>query len=444
MVFVKKLELLASLCLYQGIMLLLLPVFWLRLYYKIYRHKAYQKFSQQGRMRERLGGYQSERRVKPQAVDIHFHTVSVGEFLALKPLIDYYLRQHPDWHFLISTTTLTGSDQVLHSYGGQVSHVYLPWDIPFFVGFFLRLWQPRKIVLMETEIWPNLLMQARKHAIPVYLVNARLSEKSAHAYAKWASLSRFLLNHFQLIITQAKPDQRRFISLGALPRQVCCLGNIKFDLTLKAGFKEQAEHLRSALQWQNKLILVAASTHLDEDQKCLDCYTRLKHYFPALKLILVPRHPERFETVYQLAKNTAPTQKRSNIPANTLAQQINRHHDTEVLIGDSLGEMLIYYELADVVIMGGSLIPHGGHNLLEPAKLGKAIIVGPYMHNFATITKLFIQNKALIQLQSPLTLCEQTRYLLQNPQTRQIMGKQASQLMQQHSGVTEKLYQLLS
>ncbi len=438
---IKKLKILLPLVAYNLLLHLILPLLFFRLFLKQKRHRAHQLFSQNRRWRERLGS-SGHYLLHDQAVDICFHCVSVGEFLALKPLIEQIVKQHPQMHIMLTCTTLTGSDQILKSFQGLVSHVYLPWDTAWAVRRFYRRYRIKKLIIMETEIWPNLLIQAKKLAIPCLLVNARLSLGSLKSYQRLSLLSQYLLQHFQAIAAQSQTDRERFLQLGAQSRQVLNTGNIKYDLQLDEKQLQQGKHLREQLNWQQCLVILAASTHQGEEKIILDVFTKLAQTYVNLALIVVPRHPERFSEVGRLIQEY-------HRPMLVRSQLQTACDDSRCLLGDSLGEMMMYYAMSDIVIMGGSLVAHGGHNILEPAALSRAIIFGPWMFNFDAVRQTFLQQQAAIQLEAE-NSSEVTQSLLQQlekqilcSQQRVALGKRAYALIQQNRGARQKLYSLI-
>ncbi len=425
--------------LYNFIFYLSVPVLFIRLWFKQNRSKSYQKFSQYGRWKERLG-FISDFNLTSQPVWIH--SVSVGEFIAVLPLVKLLLKKHPDIPVIITTTTQTGSDLVLNTLGDKVLHNYIPWDLPDTMARFYKKTNPRAALIMETEIWPNLLFQARKRAIPVFLINARMSDKSFRAYQKIAGFTQIMMSYFSHVCVQNKADLERFISLGVLNDQISLTGNIKFDLIINKLLLKKAKQVKQQLLWQGhsgqqSCILLASSTHTGEDELILKLYNNLKRNYPQLKLILVPRHPERFKQVHKMAK-----QGNNSVMARSLIKSMQKRN-YDILIGDSLGEMIMYYSMADIVIMGGTFITHGGHNILEPAALSKPVFYGNSMYNFATINKLFLENNASIQVNHINQLEEKLGFFLENPQALEQLGNRAKQLMDKHSGSIDQIYQIL-
>jgi 3-deoxy-D-manno-octulosonic-acid transferase len=405
---------------------------------KQYKSRGLQKNPQQGRWKERLGFISS---YHYDSSPIWIHAVSVGEFISVVPLIELLIQQHPDIPLVITTTTTTGSDQVINKLGNKVFHVYIPWDLPDAMARFYNTIKPRLALIMETEIWPNLLAQAKKRDVPVILINARLSEKSARSYQRIAHFSSSTINYFTHISVQSEADKQRFISLGIADNKLSITGNLKFDLAIKPELIEQSKKIKQLLHWDACNILLASSTHQGEDELVLNLYQQLKPSHPQLKLILVARHPERFKSVEKLArKYSSLVSRRSELDTGLKNRDKGQ---CDILIGDSLGEMILYFDMANLVIMGGTFIEHGGHNILEPAALGKAIFYGPSMYNFSAINKLFLSNKASIQVEKSEQLVAIINNFLETPEQIEIFGARAKKLFDSNSGSKDRIYQLV-
>lgn len=356
--------------LYTLILRFVFPLIWLRLWLRGRKAPAYRL-----RWRERLGFTQTQR---PVQRPLWVHAVSVGETLAAQPLIAAIRAQYPDLPLLITSMTPTGSERVLAIWGEFVHHVYAPYDYPGAIERFLEHWQPCGLVVMETELWPNTLAAAKAKAIPVLLANARLSERSARGYAKAGALTRELLTAITRIAAQDEATAKRFQTLGMSAERVVVTGSLKFDVTISPEQLALAEVWRAQPGLHNRAIWVAASTHAGEDALMLAAHHQLLKALPSALLILVPRHPERFDVVARQV-HTAGLKllRRSSIEEVSL--------NTQVWLGDSMGELLSYLSLAQVAFVGGSLVPTGGHNALEPIALGVPTLTGPHDFNFATI-----------------------------------------------------------
>jgi len=308
--------------------------------------------------------------------DIWVHCASVGEVLAARPLIKAWLDRYPSGHVLVTTMTPTGAEQVFNSFDDRVSHRYLPIDWPGSVSRFLKQLDCPTLLIIETELWPNLLLQVKRKGVTIHIVNARLSGRSFKKYAKFSSFSTRLMSLPDLVCAHAQADADRFLALGA--NKVCVTGNIKFDL--KVSSQVHADDWR---QWfkQNEFVWIAASTHEGEDVFLLEEHLVLKAQHPSAVLILVPRHPERFELVYQQA---CAKFENVGLRSETVMEDWS---NLDVLVGDSMGEMMHYFQASDLAFIGGSLIERGGHNPIEPALLAKPVLVGPHTFNFKEITE---------------------------------------------------------
>ncbi|BAW79723.1 3-deoxy-D-manno-octulosonic-acid transferase domain-containing protein [Candidatus Nitrosoglobus terrae] len=367
---------------------------------------------------------------------IWVHAVSVGEVQASLPLIKELSAYYPDHTILLTTMTPTGSTQAQKNLGNQVIHCYLPYDLPHAIYHFLQQTQPQLGIILETELWPNLLYQCQYRGIPVILANARLSARSARGYSYLGTLSRNMISSFTLIAAQGAADAERFIALGALPERVHITGNLKFEIKLPADLKTQGATLRD--QWgKQRPTWIAASTHEGEEKYILFSFKQLQQSYPNALLVLVPRHPERFNSVYHLCQQRGfIIHRRSELKAFNSA--------AEVFIGDSMGELPLFFAASDVAFIGGSLIPVGGHNPLEPAALGRAIILGPHMFNFTEIIKQLLQAGAAIQIQTHRDLTQAILHYLNNPSLLTKSGEAGQQVIAQNQGASKKLMQLIT
>ena len=361
--------------LYSLLISLLSPVFVLRLLVKSANEPGYRRYW----WRRFAIGMPS--RVRAGEGLIWVHAVSVGELLAVAPLVERILQEWPDKAVLITNTTPTGSDQTKKLFGGRVEHTWFPFDIPLVTSAFLRHWSPQLIVMVETEIWPNVMASARGRGIPVALVNARLSARSARGYARLGEFTRETLRGFSLIAAQSKSDDRRFRRIGADPHSMQVVGSIKFDIDLAAR-RRQLDVILSELgsEIKSRPLWAAASTHPGEEQLVIDAYQALTQRGLSTRLLLAPRHPNRTEDIIKLLQKADLNYKRRSEKAPITT-------DTDVLIIDTLGELSAFLGLADAAFIGGSLVPRGGHNPIEAAAWGCAVITGPHVINFATIVR---------------------------------------------------------
>lgn len=412
--------------LYSFIFLLAIPIIVLRLIWRGCRASAYFK-----RWSERFGLKPAPDSTKPV---LWVHAVSVGEVEAARPLVDALREQYPEHQLLITTMTPTGSARVGLLYADSVLHCYLPYDLPFAVSRFLKSARPELGLIMETELWPNLIHHAKALDIPMVLANARLSARSAAGYQRIATLTRSMLQSFSLIAAQSQDDRQRFIALGADKTQVHAVGNLKFEIALPASLTEQAEAMRA--NWGNRPVFIAASTHEGEDEIILNASRQIRADFPDLLLILVPRHPERFDKVAALSQRAG---------FKILRRKDNGmcSRDIQVLVVDTMGELTLFYGTADIAFVGGSLVPRGGHNLLEPAALGRAVIIGPHYFNFSEISRQFLDANAALEIDSSESLAAAVSDLLKNPQKRADMGQAGHKLILQSQGASKRLLNLI-
>ena len=401
--------------LYSFIYLLLLPFIFVRVLFRSIKAPAYR-----ARLLERFGLQQP---TKNGAIWIH--AVSVGETIAISPLVEKLLDRGES--ILFTTTTPTGAAQVKQHFGDRVEHRYLPWDLPIFFHLFFRSQKPKLLLIVETEIWPNLLSQTSKRHIPIVLANARLSEKSFKGYRRFSGLAKQALNSVSLLLAQHEADAERFKKLGMLDDRLVVSGSIKFDIDLPE------EKIQIGKVWKasfSRKVLVAASTHQGEDKILLDAWSVIPQDQRPV-LILVPRHPERFDTVYQLAKGFS-----EKVSKRSLS---NPDSNIDIWIGDSLGEMFSYYAAADLAFVGGSFSGTGGHNPLEPAALGLPIIMGPSDYNFRSIISALKSEGALVQVDGESELVAQIEHLLS--QDNHVMSKAGIQVVEKNRGAMERLYQ---
>ncbi|ALR16724.1 lipid IV(A) 3-deoxy-D-manno-octulosonic acid transferase [Vibrio natriegens] len=339
---------------------------------------------------------------------IWIHAVSVGESIAAAPLIKALKKQNPEQAILVTTTTGTGAEQVA-KLGDLVEHRYMPIDFSFAVKGFLKAVNPKQMLIIETELWPNTLNTVHKAGIPITVVNARLSEKSCRNYAKVQPLFNLLHPKLTQVLCQTESDSERFSRLGVDSNKLSVTGSIKFDIQISDDVKTKGKELRSVLG-EHRPVWIAASTHKGEDEQVLNAHKKLLESYPEALLILVPRHPERFDSVFELCqKHSLETIRRTS--------QSDVAESTQVYLGDTMGEMLILIGAADVCFMGGSLIGDkvGGHNVLEPAALGVPVITGPSYFNFTEIVASLSQTESLSIIEDSSQLAESITDIFFNP-----------------------------
>ncbi len=412
--------------LYTLLMYLLTPVILLRLSLRGIRAPAY--FS---RWKERFGYFP----VPPMEGSIWVHAVSLGEFNAALPLIRALMYQFPQRPFVVTTITPTGSDQVIRELGDSVFHVYLPYDLPSAVGRFLKRVKPCVGVVMETEIWPNLFFACSSRNIPIVVANARLSEKSLKGYRPGRDMVAMALNSTHSIAAQTDTDYRRLIQLGASPDLLHKVGSLKFDLRVSNNIRLAGRELRS--EWgEDRFVLIAASTHEDDETPLLEAFPRLLEYDPDVLLIIAPRHPERFSRVSVRCKSQG-----YRIVQRSTREPVTA--DTQILILDSLGELLNFYAGSDLAFIGGSLAEIGGHNVLEPATLGIPVLVGPHTFNFAEITALLLNKHGAHLVHNAAELGDQIIRLRKDDNLREQMGRNAIALVEENRGALERTIELV-
>ncbi|MCR9502078.1 lipid IV(A) 3-deoxy-D-manno-octulosonic acid transferase [Vibrio vulnificus] len=354
------------------------------------------------------------------------HAVSVGESLAAIPLIKAIKEKTPDQVIVVTTTTSTGAEQI-EKLGNLVEHRYMPIDFAFAVRGFLKAINPAKMLIIETELWPNTLATVHKANIPIIVVNARLSEKSQQNYAKVQSLFNLIHPCLSKVLCQSQADADRFAKLGVPTSKLCVTGSIKFDIHISDEIKRQGVKLRTLLG-QQRPVWIAASTHKGEDEQVLDAHRQVLETHPNALLILVPRHPERFDSVFELCQTQGfETVRRTQ--ANTIADS------TQVYLGDTMGEMLILLGAADVCFMGGSLVGDkvGGHNVLEPTALGVPVITGPSYYNFKEITEELLAENS-ISVNTADTLPTSLGELFDYPDHREKLITNASKVVKRNQG----------
>lgn len=412
--------------LYTLLLWLLLPFALFRLYWKSKDNSAYRS-----RVLQRLGfGL-------PKLKDcILVHAVSVGETVAAVPFLEQLIEQYPSRDILVTSTTPTGSDRVQQLFAGRVEQCFLPFDTAFFMARLLRRTRPALVIIIETEIWPNLIYQCHKRRIPVLLANARLSERSYQGYRKLRWLAGPTLQRVTQIAAHATPDLQRFLELGADNARASAIGSIKFDLTLPLHLKDKVETLRQTLPFvkggKKPFIWVAASTHDGEETIIIKAAKALQQKLPDAICIIVPRHTERFETVARLLADEKVEYQRFSLTRRLPPPG-------SILLGDTMGELLMFYSIADAAFVGGSLVPVGGHNVLESLACQTATLVGPYMFNFSSIHGLLMENKAIIQVETQAQLTEHLYRLATNELLREKLSQRGEAVVQSNRGALDRL-----
>jgi len=361
-------------------------------------------------------------------VDVWVHAVSLGEVNAAMPLIKKLIAAHKK--VLVTTLTPTGSAQIQQQLGDTVLHSYLPYDFPSFLKRFIRRLQPRVLVIMETELWPNLIHVLHQKKIPVMLVNARLSDKSYKTYLRVAFFFKPILKCVDLILTQSFRDKARFIALGAEASRVVMGGNVKFDLQVRPIQNSEFQALTE--KWGTaRVVWIAASTHDGEEMQLLQRFRALQAEIPLLLLLIAPRHSTRFQAVYTLAMNMGfKTAKRS--------EQESVHTDTEVMIIDTLGELSAFYTLSHYAFVGGTFVPIGGHNVLEPIAEGVPVFCGPYVQNTQAVCDMLLEAGAMHLVPDADVLVQKIMMLHHNPAQRMHQVEQAFSVWRDNQGAVDR------
>ena len=412
-----------ALVLYRLLFLLLTPLLLVALLLRSINNQAYRQ-----RLLERLGFISSA--LQPGGIIVH--AASVGEVIALKPFITELLINDASLPITVTTFTPTGSAQVKKLFSDKVQHCYLPLDNIFSSQLFLRRLKPKAMIFMETELWPNIIAQCQKKRIKLLLVNGRLSNKSMHSYQKLTWLITPTIQRFDKILTQSQVNQDNYLTMGASAERCELSGNLKFDISVNNDVASKQQELASLITQQRKIWLIA-STHPGDEALALAAFEHIKQQDSNALLVIVPRHPERFQQVTKLAKETGHSVlKRSERQAVTLS--------TSVWIIDTLGELLSACALADVVTMGGSFSDIGGHNPLEPALFKKPVIVGPNMSNFIEILTQLKAEHGIVQIDEnedmPQAIADHVLALFADEHHAQQLGNNSYKVVQANQGAT--------
>jgi len=411
--------------LYTVLLLLLLPLVPLRLLWRSLRQPEYLQHCG-----ERFGFFGP---VPDQPV-IWLHCVSVGETHASAPLVELLRQRYPGHAILLTHTTPTGRAASEQLFGETVLRAYLPYDLPFAVGRFLKHFRPQVGLLMETELWFNLIHACKTRGIPLLLVNARMSAKSARGYARLGWLAEEALLELSTIAAQSKADAERLCELGA--PQVVVTGNLKFDVAPSEDALQQAGTLRR-LCGEGRLIFVAASTREGEEALVLDAVAQAA--VPGLLTVIVPRHPQRFDEVAALLeKRGLPYVRRSSLPSGLQGKQ-----EVSIILGDSMGEMPAYYAACDAAFIGGSLLPYGGQNLIEACALGKPVLIGPYTFNFEEAASEAVMQGAAARVWDASSLASELRGLMADAGARKRMGEAGLAFAAANRGAARRTLELV-
>lgn len=366
---------------------------------------------------------------------IWIHAVSVGEVQAAAPLVRALGRRFPGRQRLMTTVTPTGAARVAALFGDSVRHCYIPFETPAAVRNFFDATRPEVALIMETEIWPNLYHACGARNVPLVLVSARISPRSVKSYRKLLPLFRETLSHGIVIAAQSEADAERFRSLGARPERTRVTGNIKFDVEIDPGLPNRGQGFRREI-FGERPVWIAASTHNREEELVLEAHRQVRFAFPDALLLLVPRHPERFDGVRQLLER-----QETGYASRTGAAAVPP--SASVFLGDTMGEVPLFYSASDVAFVGGTLVPIGGHNLLEPAALGLPVVAGPHLFNTQEIANLFNRVGALTLVRDETELARAVTRLLGNPADAKRLGEAGRQLVLDNRGALESLLELV-
>jgi 3-deoxy-D-manno-octulosonic-acid transferase len=407
--------------LYSTALYLLVPITVYHLIWRGFRQREYFL-----RWNERYAAYGD---ATPHPATVWVHAVSVGEVNAAAPLVNALRMVRPDLRLLVTTITPTGSARVRALWSDKVEHVYLPYDLPGAVSRFIEHYQPQLALILETELWPNLLLGCRDHGVPAYIVNARLSERSLRGYRVLKPLIARALRTLRRVLAQSRPDGERFVRLGAARATTMVTGNLKFDI--RVGEDGAASAAAFAERIGGRPVWIAASTHVEEEAAILAIHGRLRERWPGLLLLWAPRHPERFKAVMQQAVDAG-----WRVSTRRLTQWPDR--DDAVFVIDTLGELLAFYRCAQVAFVGGSLQDIGGHNLLEPAAVGTAIVTGPHLHNFSDIAAQLLQAHALRIGHDAPAVGAHIEALLEDADARAAMVASARELVEHGRGALRR------
>ena len=415
--------------LYSVLFYCLLPAICLRLLWRAVRSPNYAK-----RWGERFGfvGHPDS-----DKETIWLHAVSVGETLAAVTLIKALQEKYPGYRLMVTCMTPTGSERITAAFGGSVEHSYAPYDMPDAVARFLGRVRPKLLIIMETELWPNTIAACNKRNIPVILANGRLSDKSSRAYQRINSLVRPMLNGLHTVAAQHTDDAQRFQSFGLSDTTVTVTGNIKFDLNIAPALKDAVAQLSK--DWRGttqRRIFLAASTHRGEDEIILAGFAKIKAQVESALLVLVPRHPERFNQVAELCHSAgfSVVRRSANIPVGA----------ADILLGDSMGELMTFFGACDLAFVGGSFVPTGGHNMIEAAAWGTPVLTGPHLFNFTEAAQLLTEAGGMKVCQNFDDLADQCILLLQDESQRMQMGDAARHVAEANRGALDRLLAVIT
>ena len=409
---------------YTALFIALIPAYFIRLTWRGIGNKKYLQ-----RWGERIG-IANVRPTKDKSI-VWVHAVSVGEVNASIPLLRTLMEEYPGAEFLVTTSTPTGSDILLSKLGNKVKHQYVPIDIPICINLFINTWKPKALILLETEIWPNIIHCCKKQGIITALVNARLSEKSKSKYLRFSSLIQPAINSLDLILAQYKSDADRFNEI-VVDKKIKLCGNLKFDQDMPEELESISGSIRDSWSIEGKWrpTLIAASTHEGEEVVILDAFNEILKEINNALLILVPRHLERFNRVKSLIDDQG-----FNFSSRSKKEDVT--NDIQVLLGDTIGELNFLYSVSDVAFVGGSLIDHGGQNLLEPAAQGLPLCSGPSVRNFVEISNQLKKATGLRIINNKNELANYFVDLINEEHLLKEYGQSSKEIFKQNRGAIE-------
>lgn len=386
------------------------------------------------RLNERYGFY--GKMPSPTSNGVLIHAASVGEVIAATLLVNKIRKSYPHLAITITTVTPTGSERVRAAFGNSITHVYLPYDLPNALERFIRFIRPKVCIVIETEIWPNLIRHLHNHAIPFIVANARLSARSAQRYSLVKHYFQRVLHDIELIAPQDNVSAQRYAELGYPSDHLQLTGNIKYDLTLSDELRNNINWLK--VNWViDRTIWVAASTHEGEEEIILQAHRKLLEKFPHLLLILVPRHPERFNSVAELIE-------KEKLKFIHRSQNILPDNNTQVILGDTMGELMLFYGIAKIAFVGGSLVKCGGHNPLEPLVFKLPIISGKYTFNFPDVFRKLIEVQGVLEINGNATaLANAVEKFLNSPILCERYGNAGHEVLMENRGALDRLLTLL-
>ncbi|WGE72307.1 lipid IV(A) 3-deoxy-D-manno-octulosonic acid transferase [Actinobacillus equuli subsp. haemolyticus] len=388
------------------------------------------------RLLERYSYYNNDK--QPHENGIIVHAASVGEVIAATPLIKAIQGKYPTLPITVTTVTPTGSARVRAAFGNSVTHFYLPYDLPDSMARFLDFIKPKLIIVIETELWPNLIHQSHKRGISFVIANARLSPRSAKRYGWIKSGLTNMLNEIDLIMAQDAVSAERYLALGFHDKHLINTGNLKFDLEITDELRNKVEFTKQELDLNQRPVWIAGSTHEGEEKMLLDAHKQLLMRWPDLVLILVPRHPERFDSVEDLLI-------KSELNYTKRTDKLPLKANTQVLLGDTMGEMMTLYGLAKIAFVGGSLVKHGGHNPLEPIAFELPVISGVHTFNFPEVFAKLRYVKGVVEVKSnEQDLAQAVNFLLEHPNARQAISQAGFSVLQENQGALKRHMQLLA